>query len=288
MKSASFFLLFLIISTEVAFSQSDSLTVVKASWVKQKIAPGVRLKQYWFKDSSLFNSNQNISILEIKPRRKIVFDLAYEPQELKHTSTFGKNANAVAALNGTFFDVKNGGSVDLIKADGNIINENRLNKDGERAGHQKSALLFKDGKLSIAKWDGSAGWEKQLDAEDIMVSGPLLIINEQTEQLDTAVAFNKLRHPRTAVALTKKNRILLITVDGRNANAAGMSLFELTNFLHWMKTRDGMNLDGGGSTTLWVNGQPGTGIVNYPTDNKKWDHEGERKVANAVLVKRRR
>lgn len=285
MKPASLLFVSFFITIHVLFGQTDSITIVKAGWSSQKIAPGIRLKIYHFTDSSLFNSNQNITILEIKHKRKTVFDLGYEPQKLKYTSTFGKEANAIAALNGTFFDVKNGGSVDLIKANGKMINENRLDKNSERSAHQKAALLFENGKLGIAKWDGTAEWEKQLDAEDMMVTGPLLILDKQPEQLDTASAFNKTRHPRTAVAVTKKNRILLITIDGRNANAAGMSLFELSSFLRWMKTIDGINLDGGGSTTLWIRGQPGTGVVNYPTDNKKWDHEGERKVANVVLVK---
>jgi exopolysaccharide biosynthesis protein len=41
-----------------------------------------------------------------------------------------------------------------------------------------------------------------------------------------------------------------------------------------------LNLDGGGSSTAWVAGK---GIVNYPSDNKKWDHQGERSVATALL-----
>lgn len=276
-----------ILFTSTSFAQTDSATFVDTKWNKQKIAPGVRLKTHHFTGNGLFGANQNISILEVKQKRKTIFDLGLHPQELKTTSTFGKEANAIAALNGTFFDVKNGGSVDFIKANGKIINENRLDKNGRRSGHQQSALIFTGGKLIIGKWDGSAGWEKQLDAEDVMVSGPLLIKDDQEELLDTANAFNKTRHPRTAVGITKKNRVLLITIDGRNTNAAGMSLFELTDVLRWLNSRDGINLDGGGSTTLWISGQPGNGIVNYPTDNKKWDHEGERKVANVVLVKRK-
>ena len=267
-------------------AQSDSLQVVKANWKVQRIAPGVKWKQYWF-NQSLFKANQNINILEIKPKRKLWLDLGYEPQELKSTSSFGQEANALATLNGTFFDVKNGGSVDFIRADGRIINESRLGNSGNRAPHQRSALIFNKGKLLIAKWDGTPDWEKNLAGEDVMVSGPLLILNKKTEVLDSS-AFNRTRHPRTAVAITNHNRILFITVDGRQEQSAGMSLFELRDVLRWLNTRDGINLDGGGSTTLWIKGQPDNGIVNYPSDNKKWDHAGERKVANVVLVKRRR
>jgi exopolysaccharide biosynthesis protein len=144
--------------------------------------------------------------------------------------------------------------------------------------------VFNKGNLKIAKWDGSPFWEQSLKAEDIMVSGPLLILNQTIEKLDTTNTFNKTRHPRTAVAIMKNKRVLLLTVDGRNENSAGMSLFELTKLMSWLHASDAINLDGGGSTTLWINNYKKNGVVNFPTDNKKWDHEGERKVANVVLL----
>jgi exopolysaccharide biosynthesis protein len=55
--------------------------------------------------------------------------------------------------------------------------------------------------------------------------------------------------------------------------------------MRWLKAIDAINLDGGGSTTLWVNNE--IGVVNFPTDNKKWDHEGQRKVANVLLLKKK-
>lgn len=271
--------------TSGVFAQSDSVSVVKADWKKEKILPGLRLKTFWF-NKTLFNSNQNVSILEIKQKKNLLFDLGFETKKLVTTSDFGKSANAIAAINGTFFDIAKGGSVDYIRSDGMIINENRLGKNGSRAGHQSSAVLINKGKLSIAKWDGKPEWEQSLQAEDIMVSGPLLIFDQQFEKLDSNT-FNKTRHPRSAVAVTKNKRILLITVDGRNENSAGMSLFELAKLMRWLKARDAINLDGGGSTALWINNYIGNGVVNYPTDNKKWDHEGERKVANVILLKKR-
>jgi len=45
-----------------------------------------------------------------------------------------------------------------------------------------------------------------------------------------------------------------------------------------------MNLDGGGSSTLYVNGATETGVVNHPSDNKKFDHLGQRPVANIIYV----
>jgi exopolysaccharide biosynthesis protein len=283
-KFFTFFLLF----SHFSIANPDSLAVKKAKWKKQRIAPGIQLKHYFF-DQALFNSNQNINILEIKPKRNIFLDVGFEPLILKPTSEFGKEANAIAAINGTFFNRKEGGSRDFIKAGGKIINENEklLEEENQRIFHQKAAISFNNGKIKIHQWDGSPDWEHKIEAEGIMVSGPLLLINNDTAKLDS-ITFNITRHPRTVVAITKKNRILLITIDGRNENAAGMNLFELRKFLRWLNATDGLNLDGGGSTTLWVQGQPENGVVNYPTDNKTWDREGEREVANVVLVKKKK
>lgn len=264
-------------------AQSDSITFVTAPWEKQNIAKGVLWKKYLFK-GSLFNSNQSINILEVRNKRR-TFGFGFDKKILKLTSDFGKEANALASLNGTFFDIANGGSVDFLKADGKVIEENHL-RDGKRTVHQKAGMIIDDGRMMIAKWDGTADWEAKLPESDIMLSGPLLVFNRKNEQIDSS-SFSYTRHPRTAVVTSGKN-ILLITVDGRNENAAGMSLFELRDILRWLKACEGLNLDGGGSTALWIHNQPENGVVNYPSDNKIWDHDGERKVANVVLVKKRK
>lgn len=88
------------------------------------------------------------------------------------------------------------------------------------------------------------------------------------------------RHPRSAVAKTGDNHLVLIAVDGRRLGVSeGMSAKELTLFIaKHFNPRYAINMDGGGSTTLCVkgHGDPETCVVNYPTDNKKHDHAGER------------
>ena len=92
------------------------------------------------------------------------------------------------------------------------------------------------------------------------------------------------RHPRTAIGTTAKNHVLLVVVDGRTPDSAGMSCAELARFMVELGCAWALNLDGGGSSTLWVRGKPEEGVVSFPCDNKKYDHAGERAVANAVLV----
>ena len=274
--------LLLLLNVSFAFAQSDSLTFKKNKWENKRLAGGVHLKQAWFTEKSLFGSNQYISVIEIKPRRKNRISLAYEAKVKRMTSDFAKRNKAIAAINGNFFDVKNGGSVDFMRVNGQVINENRLEKDNSRARHQKAALVISNGKVQIEEWNGSSDWESKLEGEDVMLTGPLLLHNNQPSKLDTSL-FERARHPRSAIAVTSKRRILFITVDGRSEHAAGVSMFELRKIVQWLHSTDAANLDGGGSTTLW---ESKDGVVNYPCDNKIWDHEGERSVANVILLKR--
>jgi exopolysaccharide biosynthesis protein len=282
-----FFALALFTSGFSAFSQNvDSITVVKAKWQRNKIARQVILFRHHFDQKNLFAANENISFLEIKNTgRKALFAIGAEEKKLISTSNFGLRDTAIAAVNGNFFDVKNGGSVDFVRVNGKTINTSRLDKNGNRARHQEAAVVIENGKISIKKWDGSTDWETKLTEENVLLNGSLLTLNHVDETLDT-VGFNRLRHPRTCVGIKPNGRVILLTVDGRNENSAGMSLFELTKLMRWLGCTSAINFDGGGSTTLWVNGMPDGGVINYPTDNKKWDHEGQRKVANVILVKK--
>ncbi|MES2829090.1 MAG: phosphodiester glycosidase family protein [Bacteroidota bacterium] len=279
------FLLFLF---QNAFSQNaDSLAIVKTKWTVSKVFKKTKLVTHHFNNKDLFGANQNISYIEVKNRGKSpVFSLGSEVKILKPTSKFGADNHAIVSLNGTFFDVKNGGSVDFIKVIDTIISPNRLNPDNSRSAHQQAAIAINKGKMTILKWNGQADWESNLGDESLMVSGPLLSLNKKDEALDSS-SFNITRHPRTAIGIKRNGNIVLLTVDGRNENAAGMNLFELKNTLKWLGCVSSINLDGGGSTTLWVTGFPENGVINYPTDNKKWDHSGERNVANVILLKKK-
>ena len=279
-------MLLLLIGTAFSgYSQNtDSLTFVRAKWVTQGLGSKAKLHKHHFDTGNLFGSNQNISYVEVKNKRAAPkFAIGAELKILKPTSEFGKEAGALVAINGTFFDVKNGGSVDLIKLNGTITAENKLDQGIARAAHQQAAIAIVKGKLSILKWDGSLDWELKESSENMMVTGPLMALAGTEMALDSG-SFNVTRHPRTAIGLKPNGKVILLTVDGRNANSSGMSLFELRKVMKWLGCTSAINLDGGGSTTLWVEGE---GVVNFPTDNKKWDHEGERNVANVILLKKK-
>jgi len=106
--------------------------------------------------------------------------------------------------------------------------------------------LVRDGRLEITG-------EEELFRDDILVG----------------------RAPRTAIGITDDQKLLLVTVNGRQPNiSVGMTLEELGNLLIELGAIQAMNLDGGGSTTMVIRDF----VLNLPSDGK------ERPVGNAIVV----
>lgn len=243
-------------------------------WEKEKPAKGIVRKHA---HTVLFDSIENINVVEINPRKRKM-NLVYHPTENVPTSTLAQEASSLAAINAGFFDVKKGGSVSFIKIDGRVYDYDTTQwKQKELL--NGAITIEKDGALKIQ----TAGDYSQytLDAyDDVLIMGPLLLLNDSIQSLP-ATPFVQKQHPRSCLCVCKDHTIKLITVDGRSNESVGMSLTALAKLAKLLECQDAINLDGGGSTTLWVKGP---GIINMPSDNKKFDHEGERPVSNVITV----
>lgn len=286
MKRISIFLL--LFCTTLSYAQNDSITIVNTHWINNVIAPGVTHKQYHFKEGSLFGSSQFINLLEIEAGTSREIVILPSPV-LIETSKLAKESGAVAAVNGSFFkfnyehNTVDYNSVDYIRKNGAVLAPNTYTS-GSRAMHQRGAIAIHKGVLYILKADELKSWERYILADEIITSGPLLRVAGLDEKLENS-SFYTTRHPRTAVAKRENGNIILFTVDGRAKESAGMSLEELQKTLRWLGAKDIINLDGGGSTTMFIRGAAGNGVVNHPTDNRLFDNNGERKVANIIFVK---
>lgn len=97
----------------------------------------------------------------------------------------------------------------------------------------------------------------------------------------------RVRHPRTAVALTENGHLILIVVDGRQTNRSGFSARELTRFLvKWFNPQYALNLDGGGSTAMCVEGLGDSrNIVNSPIQDNEPGRERARDTHIVILAK---
>ena len=136
-------------------------------------------------------------------------------------------------------------------------------------------------------------------AEDLISSAPMLIdnystvgetfVNESISNWENLNGENpqkhqRARHPRSAIALTADNHFIMLVVDGRNPGVSeGMNAKELTKFLKkWFNPQYALNMDGGGSSTLCVEGKGNsqTHVVNTPCN----DNGAERKRLTHFIV----
>lgn len=100
------------------------------------------------------------------------------------------------------------------------------------------------------------------DVNHIISGGPYLIKNGEVYVDMTAQKLGSIggRNPRTAIGYTRSNHLIMLTADGREGSSIGLTLTELANLMKELGCVNAMNLDGGGSTVMYVNGQ----VVNKP------------------------
>jgi exopolysaccharide biosynthesis protein len=101
--------------------------------------------------------------------------------------------------------------------------------------------------------------------------GPALV--RQSKVQPARVGKSRERHPRSAIGWNK-NEIIFVEVDGRQRISDGMTLPELAEFMLQLQCEEAMNLDGGGSAAIWLNGK----IMNKPC----YGHE--RNTGNALVL----
>jgi hypothetical protein len=117
----------------------------------------------------------------------------------------------------------------------------------------------------------SLGWPRVLD---VVGGNPTLVQAGRVVVPRGTSAFDR-RHPRTGVGVTPAGRVLLVTVDGRRPGySVGMTLRGFARLFVSLGADRALNLDGGGSTTMYVGGR----VVNRPSDG------AERPVSSALLV----
>ena len=91
---------------------------------------------------------------------------------------------------------------------------------------------------------------------------------------------NRLAHPRTAVGIDADGRkLLILVVDGRSSSSRGYTMVELADMMTALGAENALNLDGGGSSTMWGRTPTGQlGLINEPSDG------AERLVPNGLGV----
>ena len=194
--------------------------------------------------------------------------------------TYGKNVkaatsetaaanDAILAINGDFYGAQNSG----------YVIRNGVLYRSESSGNEDLAILA-DGTFEIfSENDLSAEEVLNAGAVDVLSFGPGLVEEgeiavTEDEEVGKAMASN----PRTAIGILEDGHYVWVVTDGRTDESEGLTLYQLAEFMQSLGCTTAYNLDGGGSSTMYFNGQ----VVNNPTTGG--NSIKERSVSDIIYI----
>lgn len=195
---------------------------------------------------------------------------AYGRNIKETTSDMAENNGAILAINGDYYGSRQKGYV--------LRNGTLYRMDGDPK--RQDLMIGNDGDFRIySESNVSASMLSSFDAWQVFSFGPALLQDGQVSvdkntEVDQATASN----PRTAIAQLGQLHYLMVVSDGRTDRSEGLSLYQLATFLQSLGAKTAYNLDGGGSSTMWFNGQ----VINRPVDHGS--EVSERKVSDIVYI----
>jgi MYXO-CTERM domain-containing protein len=256
------------------------LEAIGDAWIERPIANGVRWRARRFAD---VGGPQVVHLLSVDTLRPDVDVRAIGANGCQTVGAVGEAAGAIAGINGGFFG-PNCAPVTLLKESGTLVATN--------GGARGSFGLTQELAPMVQIVGGGQDWPEAYEAHG---GGPVLVVGaaayqgsaDWADQGYTSASFNG-KNPRTFAGFDSAGVSLFATVDGRRSNATGMSLDELAAFAANadLALTEAVNLDGGGSTTMWIAGMTPNGVVNYPSDaaQEQATHPGSRPNSGGFFV----
>jgi len=255
-----------------------------AAWACEDVGVGVEWCHRQF--ARLFDAPQSLSLLRVdlkQPGVHIRFAEAAHFSDptpalrLERTSDIAAPTKAVAAANGDFFDG--------FAHQGPLIVDGQVRSFAPKGHPHATASFGFDASDQPRFWPKTPdGWLIPTDIVHAISGGPMLLRDGAAVTSSGDDEFARNRHPRTSICVAPGRTIDLVVVDGRTPEAAGLSLPELAAVMRALGCTTAMNLDGGGSSTMWIRGKGPTGVVSHPSDDRRFDVLGERAVGTAIFV----
>lgn len=191
------------------------------------------------------------------------------------TSNTATSKNAIFAVNGDYYGANQTGYV---------IKNGVLYRETARSSEDEDLVQYADGTLGVIS-EAETTAQALLDSGVIntFAFGPTLIENGEiavstSDEVGRAMADN----PRTAIGIIEEAdgslHYIFVVSDGRSQESIGLSLYELAQIMEGYGVDLAYNLDGGGSSTMYFNGQ----VINKPTTNGSTIKE--RAVSDIVYI----
>lgn len=188
------------------------------------------------------------------------------------TSELAQEKNAIFAINGDYYGANNRGYV--IK--NGVLYRSTIRENSDYG----DLVIYQDGTFGIIdETQISADQLIQDGVTNLFAFGPTLIKDStitvsEHEEVGRAMSSN----PRTAIGIVDSLHYIVLVSDGRTSESEGLSLYEVAEIMQEYGCSTAYNLDGGGSSTMYFNGQ----IINNPTTNGR--KISERSVSDIVYI----
>jgi len=230
----------------------------------QPIVPGVDYQEFR-------ENNYDIHVTRVDLNNDAIrVVVSRENEKGLKVSDYAKKNNAIAAINGDYFD-------DHFTPIGLTI--------GPCGKWTTAKDAPREAVVTIAQAQATIRRRTELppdggDGVDAAISGWPAIVNScralSPSELPGSDSFTRSPHPRTALGVSSDGRTLYFVVaDGRRTGVPGLTLAQLGSFMaDRLKVCSAINLDGGGSSAMWVTDR----VVNRPSDGS------ERPVGDAIAV----
>ena len=269
------------------FVLSDAIQTVKATTTDTKAAKQAAASATTT-DSSYSDDNIQVNLTEktVENTQVYIADITVSSSDYLKTAlaqnTYGTNVtaktsvtaaenNAILAVNGDYYGAN---------STGYVIRNGVVYRDTVREDSSNGDLaIYKDGSFKIIYEDEISAEQLVKDGVvNLLAFGPSLVENgEITVDTNSEVGQSMASNPRTAIGIIDENHYIIVVSDGRTSESEGLSLYQLAEVMKSYGVKTAYNLDGGGSSTLYFNGQ----VINKPTTNGTIS---ERAVSDIVYI----
>lgn len=236
-------------------------------------------------DTSYSDDNISVTITEYYENNTKIYaaDIMLSSAEYLKTAfandTYGKNVtattsstaqanNAVLAVNGDYYGVQESG---YVIRNGVVYRGSAKGADVLCVYANGTMEIVSDGDFTADELVSKGVWQA-------FTFGPSLVENSSVtvgvnDEVGKAMASN----PRTAIGMIDTNHFVFVVSDGRTSDSSGLSLYELAQFMKGLGVKTAYNLDGGGSSTMYFNGN----VINNPTSGRSIKERG---VSDIVYI----
>ena len=255
-------------NTSVASQAAKNAQVTDTSYSDGNIS--VNLTEKTVNDTQIYVADVTLSSADYL--KTALAQNSYGTNVTAKTSVTAAKNNAILAVNGDYYGANSSGYV---------IRNGVVYRDSVREDASNGDLaIYKDGSFKII-------YENQISADqlvqdgvvNLLAFGPSLVENgEISVDTNTEVGQAMASNPRTAIGIIDENHYIIVVSDGRTSESKGLSLYQMAEVMKSYGVKTAYNLDGGGSSTLYFNGQ----VINKPTTGGS--KISERAVSDIVYI----